>query len=105
MHQPMFDRDLLYPTNNVLEPGSIHVAVLKPDIRGRVPIVITSKTDHNPLDYVETLVDIIQADIFDRTRMNVREQGIFLFRTEDTYTKLVFEDGKQFTKKIDNIDE
>jgi len=104
MRQPMFERYLLYPTGNMLEPGSVHVEVLKPDILGKIPILIVPKTVHNPLDHIDTLIDIIQADIFDRTRINIREQGIFFFKVnENEYIKLTFEGGKQITEKCQSF--
>ena len=104
MPQPMFERYLLYPTDNLLEPGSVYVAVLRPDILGKLPILIVPKTVHDPLDYIDILIDIIQADIFDRTRINIRDQGIFFFYIkENEYIKLTFDDGKQITEKCQNI--
>ncbi len=104
MYQPMFERDLLYPATNLLEPGSVHVSVLKPDIQGRLPIFITPKTMHNPFEYVDILVSIIQADIFDRTRIDIKTQGIFFFRIKDNeYIKLIYQDGKQIVEKSKGI--
>jgi hypothetical protein len=104
MHQPMFERDLLYPTNSLLNPGSVHITVLRPDILGKLPILIVPKTVHNPLDYIDILIDIIQADIFDRTRINIRDQGIFFFKVkEKEYIKLIFEDGERITEKCQDF--
>ena len=104
MHQPMFERDLLYPTENLLEPGSVHVAVLRPDILGKLPILITPKTSHDPLDNIDILIDIIQSDIFDRTRIDIKNQGIFFFKVnENGYIKLTFKDGEQITEKCRSL--
>lgn len=104
MRQPMFERDLLYPTKSLIEPGSVHVSVLNPDILGRLPIMIVPKTVHDPLDYIDILIDIIQTDIFDRTRINIRDQGIFFFKVEENeYIKLIFENGKKITENCRNI--
>ncbi len=105
MYVPIFDRDLLYPTNSQMEPGSVHVAVMKPDNQGKLPVFISSKSSHDPLDFLPTLVGIIQADIFDRTRIDIKERGIFFFiLPNDEYIKLVFKDGKQVTQKVSNIE-
>lgn len=104
MFMPIFDRDLLYPTGNLLDPGSVHVAIMKPDDYGKLPVFITVKSGHNPLDHIETLVAIIQADIFDRTRINIKNQGIFFFaQANDEYTRVVYQDGEQVTEKVMNI--
>ena len=99
MHKPMFERDLLYPTDSLLEPGSVRVAVLNPDVLGKLPILIIPKTSHNPLEYINILIDIIQVDIFNRIRINIKDQGIFFFKVnENEYVKLIYEDGKQVTE-------
>jgi hypothetical protein len=104
MHKPMFERDLLYPTDSLLEPGSVRVAVLNPDVLGKLPILIIPKTSHNPLEYINILIDIIQVDIFNRIRINIKDQGIFFFKVnENEYVKLIYEDGKQVTEKCENF--
>lgn len=103
MFEPMFERDLLYPAARP-ELGSVHISVLKPDIQGKIPILITPKTDHNPLDYTDEIIDILQADIFKRARIDIKNQGIFFFRNEnDEYIKLVFEGGRKVTEKVSSI--
>ena len=95
MNNHMFERDLLYPTNNPLEPGSVHISVLNPDSDGKLPILVTSKSEHDPIDYINDVVDIIQADIFDRIRIEIRELGVFLFeKSDNNHTKVIFENGK-----------
>ena len=100
MYTPIFDRDLLYPTDNHMDPGSVHVAVMKPDNQGKLPVFITPKSNHNPVDYLETLIGIIQADIFDRTRIDIKSQGIFYFTLQNNeIVKLIYQNGKQFIEK------
>jgi len=91
----MFEWDLLYPTNNLLEPGSVRISVQKPDLEGRLPLLISPKTEHNPLDYVEKIVDAIQFGIFNRVRIDIKNHGIFFIKTENSnYIRLVYKDGK-----------
>ncbi|NLK68938.1 MAG: hypothetical protein GX283_07230 [Clostridiaceae bacterium] len=95
MYNHMFERDLLYPTDNPLEPGSVHVSVLSPDIDGRLPVLISSKSEHNPIDYIDDVVEVIQADIFDRIRIDIRDLGVlFIHKSEEEYTKIIYENGK-----------
>jgi hypothetical protein len=105
MYIPIFDRDLLYPTDSQMDPGSVHVAVMKPDNQGKLPVFIAAKSNHDPMDYMRTLVGIIQADIFDRTRIDIKAQGIFFFALPgDEYMKVVYQDGTQVTEKVNNIE-
>lgn len=68
----MYERDLLYPTENVNEPGCIHVEVLNPNTRGKMPVVIESKTSQSPVKYIDAIIRIMQSDIFDRILVNVK---------------------------------
>lgn len=105
MYTPIFDRDLLYPTDSHLAPGSVHVAVMRPDIHGKLPVFISPKSNHNPMDYIHTLIGIIQADIFDRTRIDIKTQGVFFFLlTGDEYMKVSYQDGKQVTENVKHLE-
>lgn len=79
----MFERDLLYPTNKQFEPGSVHVTVYQPEHAGRIPVMIRAITDHNPLDYIPDIIGILQADVFDRIRINIRKIGIIYIMTQN----------------------
>ena len=105
MYTPIFDRDLLYPTDSQKDPGSVHVAVMKPDNQGKLPVFIAAKSNHDPVDYIHTLVGIIQADIFDRTRIDIKTQGVFFFLlTGDEYMKVSYQDGKQVTENVKHLE-
>ncbi|MGI6122840.1 MAG: hypothetical protein ACOYIG_01455 [Acetivibrionales bacterium] len=79
MNKAMFERYILYPTQNPLEPGSAHVTVYPPENSGGLPIVIKAKTNHNPVDYVIEIISILQTDVFDRIRIDIRSKGIIYF--------------------------
>jgi hypothetical protein len=83
MKKAMFERDILYPTQNPLEPGSVQVTVYSPENTGGLPIVIKAKTNHNPVDYVMEIISILQTDIFDRIRIDIRTSGIIYFVPHD----------------------
>jgi hypothetical protein len=100
LKKAMFERDILYPTDKTFEPGSVHVTVYPPENSGGLPVVIASKTSHNALDYVSEIVDILQADIFDRIRIDIRTSGILYFKPDekkDTCYRLQFTDKENFT--------
>ena len=79
MQNPMFERDILYQTQNPLEPGSVRITVYSPEDTGGLTVVVKAKTDHNPIDYLQDIVSILQIDIFDRIRINIKENGVFYF--------------------------
>ena len=79
-NEALFERDMLYPTGNINEPGSIHIQVLSPNQNARIPVVIESKTTHSPLEYLDSIIRIMQTDIFDRIFVDIRKNVILYFK-------------------------
>ena len=103
MSQPMFERDILYPTDSSMEPGSVHICVYAPEVDGRMPIHITAKTEHTLIEYLEPIVSILQSDLFDRTRMDIRKSGVLYLQdlgSEDLIRIQYSETGKSHSEKI-----
>ena len=69
----LFERDILYPTDNSNNPGSIHIQIFDPDTNNKIPVIIEAKTDHSPLKYIDSIVRIMQSDIFDRIFIDIRK--------------------------------
>ncbi len=95
----LYSRDLLYMTEKVNEPGSVHVEVLQPTAEGKMPVLIEGKTSHSPLVYIDTILRIMQTDIFDRIHINVKENlNIYIINKDKlikeyadySYIKIVF---------------
>ncbi len=82
--QPMFQRDLLYPTESIVEPGSVHVNIYNPNSQGKMPVEIESKTNHSPIQYLDVILRIMQSEIFDRILLNVKANTtIYIKSTEE----------------------
>ncbi len=99
LKKAMFERDILYPTEKPFEPGSVHVTVYPPENSGGIPVVIASKTSHNALDYVSEILGILQADVFDRIRIDIKASGILYFKPHDkksTFYRLRFTDKENY---------
>lgn len=96
----LFERDILYPTGNINEPGSIHIQVLNPNKNARIPVVIESKTSHSPHEYLDSIVRIIQTDIFDRIFVDIRKNVILYFKVGKEQLKE--NNGKPFIKVVHN---
>ena len=105
MRQSMFERDLLYPTEKQFEPGSVHITVFQPEESGGIPILIEAKTFHNPLDYISDIIGLLQADVFDRIRIDIRKSGILFFKSdENRYFKVKYLDKGVFqTEPIESF--
>ena len=69
----LFSRDLLYPTENLFEPGCVHIEILNPDKKARIPLLIESKSGHSPIKYLDAIVNLIQTDIFDRILIDIKK--------------------------------
>jgi hypothetical protein len=69
----LFERDILYPTDNGIEPGSIHIQVFGPDKFNKIPVVIEGKSSHSPIKYIDSIIRIIQSDIFDRIFIDIKK--------------------------------
>lgn len=78
----LLERDMLYPTSNSIEPGSIHIQVFSPDKEARIPVVVESKSGHSPLKNLDTIVRIMQSDIFDRIFINVKKSVDIYMKNE-----------------------
>lgn len=107
MSQPMFERDLLYPTDVPYEPGSVHIRVFAPESDGRMPVHVEAKTEHNPLHHLDEIVNIMQSDIFDRIRMDIRKSGTIYLHPrvgEDVVCVRYAENGRNRTEKIVRLD-
>lgn len=79
----LLERDMLYPTGNSNEPGSIHIQVYPPDTNARIPVLLESKSGHSPIENIDTIVRIMQSDIFDRIFIDVRKNVDIYIRKID----------------------
>lgn len=107
MKKAMFERDILYPTQKTSEPGSVHVTVYPPKNSGGIPVVIEAKTVHNPSDYIPEIVEILQVDVFDRIRIDVKKCGILLFKAEQNapYYRVSFSEKDKYSiEEIEEVD-
>ena len=98
----LFERDMLYPTDNENEPGSIHLQIMSPD-NTRIPLFIEARSSHSPLKYIDTVINLLQSDIFDRIFINIKKiVDIYIKINPETdneysgysHVKVYFSDGK-----------
>jgi hypothetical protein len=68
----LYERDFLYPTNNRLEPGSVRIKVLSPNKRTKIPIIIEKRSEHDPSEFFDSILKIMQSEIFDRIRIDLK---------------------------------
>ena len=88
----LFEKDFLYPTSNNHEPGSVHIQIFHPNKDARIPLIIESKTTHSPVKDIDTIIRIMQSDIFDRIFIDIK-------KNVDIYIKVNTELSKEFGDK------
>jgi hypothetical protein len=98
----VYERDLLYPTDNVNDPGCIHIEVLSPNKNGKMPVLIESKTTHSPVKYINAIIRIMQMDIFDRIHIEVKDSAKLFIKANDELKKDF--QNKKYIKVIVNND-
>ena len=106
MKAPLFEKDILYRAGTKTELGSIHVSIYPPEKSGSIPLIVEQNSDHDPLKYIEDIIELIQSDKFDRLKIEIKSQSIIYFKKkqEAGYYSLKFDnDGRSFTEKSETI--
>lgn len=80
----LYERDMLYPTDNSIEPGSIHIQICGPDNNAKIPVIIEGKTSHSPLAHIDSIIRIMQSDIFDRIFINIRKNADIYIKVNES---------------------
>ncbi len=111
----VYERDLLYPADNILEPGSIHIEMLSPNKKGYIPVLIESKTNHSLEENIDSIIRTIQTDVFDRINVDIRKNVSLYIKlgpeTKKKYGNKAYaaicceRDGKFDFKGVDEIED
>ena len=92
----VYERDLLYPSETLYEPGCINVKMYSPTKEGKIPVVINSRTNHSPVKNIDAILKIMQIDILDRINVNINK-NIELYIVSNDSVKEV-SNGKDYIK-------
>jgi hypothetical protein len=82
----LFEKDMLYPTDSSIEPGCIHIQVLSPNNDAKIPVIIEDKSNHSPLKYIDSILRLMQTDIFDRILVDIKK-SVEIFIKSDQQAK------------------
>ena len=104
--------DFLYDSGEAANPGSIHINVLHPNKRAKLPIVIEERSKHNPLSNLHNIIDIISSELFSRVNIDVKKDVvIYLKNSEKTmgdyrtpYIKVYYETDELLLKGVEIIE-
>lgn len=105
----LFEKDMLYPTDNSIEPGCIHIKVLSPDNKNKLPVMIEDKSNHSPLKYIDSIVRLMQTDIFDRILVDVKKSVDIYIKSDaeasepgkTSYCKVFLSDDKIMKETVE----
>lgn len=105
----LFEKDMLYPTDNSIEPGCIHIRILSPDNRSRLPVLIQAKSSHSPIRYIDSIIRLMQTDIFDRIFVDIRKNvELYIKKGQpgvdsggNTCIKVYYKDGELVEEEVE----
>ncbi len=100
----LFEKDMLYPTDNSIEPGCIHIRVISPDNRNKLPVLIEDKSGHSPLKYIDSIIRLMQTDIFDRILVDIKKNVDLYIKadnSESAYHKVLMAGDKITTELVE----
>jgi hypothetical protein len=100
----LFERDLLYPTENLNEPGSVHIKVFSPNSNATIPVLVEGKSNHAPLKYIDVIANIMQIDIFDRIQINVRKSLVIYIPADGHFTKVQYVNDSYVSTETDAVE-
>ena len=98
----VFEKTLMYSAIDRNVPGSFLVRVLEPRVDGRIPVVIDHLTTHSPLENIQSIVHVLQGEIFQRINIDVRRSVDIYIRANTEmqrqlkaeYVQVVFASGR-----------
>ncbi|WP_010252508.1 hypothetical protein [Acetivibrio cellulolyticus] len=108
----VYERDLLYPIDNENELGAIHLEVYGVGKNGKIQVVIENKSRYLLVKYIDSIINIMQSDVFNRLDVNVLHGvDINILADEEMkklygnrkYIKVVINDGNKSFEAIDEI--
>jgi len=112
MSSLLFERDLLYPTDNIIDPGILHVKIMSPD-NSKMPVIVEPKSNHSSVENIDAVLDVLQKDIFDRINIRVYDNTsvYILLNSSDKakygdvkYLNVVFKGVHEFSLEPANDD-
>lgn len=87
----LYERDLLFSTNNELEIGVISVKLLSSKSQNKIVTTVYEKSDHNMFDYSENILKSLNAEMFSRIKVNILKNVDIIFINKQCAKRIVFE--------------
>lgn len=99
-NKTVYERDLLYPIDNDYELGAMHLQVLGMGKNGKIQVVIEKRSQHLPVKYMDSIINTLQNDVFNRLDVKVSEGVDINFLADEELNKLYGD--KKYIKVVMN---
>ena len=93
----LYRREILFSTNDQAEIGVVKVKLLGIKKNNKVIVVIEPKSEHNPLEYVESLLRTLEIEMFSRLNIKITENVDAIFISDNKGVRVIFEDKNSIT--------
>lgn len=87
----LFERELLYGIDNPLEFGVAIVKILGVEEDNKILTIVEQKSDHDPKDYVESLLKSLNTEVFKRINVKINENVDIIIVTGEKITRVIFD--------------
>lgn len=108
----VYERDLLYSVGSENDLGVVHLEVMGMGKSGKVQVIIENKSKHSAVEHIDTIIDIMQKDVFDRLDVNVTKNVDINIKISEEdkknydnkkYLKITFNNGEKHFEGVDEI--
>ena len=112
MREVAYTVDLLFETGERNAPGSLHVKVMSPTTENRLSVVIEAGNDISIQENIQSMMAVLQKDIFNRIKADVNKDLNVYFILSDgqmnefdgnRYIKMQYDDNGYQFDKVDEI--
>jgi len=111
MPEVAYNVDLLFPTKDNEQPGTMHVKVMSPRAKTRLTIVIEVDQHAPIMENITSIISYMQKDIFNRINTDAKsETTIFLDAKSHQdefpdceYVRLIYDGSEYGYEKVEEI--
>ena len=88
----VYQRELLFATNDPNEVGVVRVKLYSAKKNKKIVAVIEAKSEHNPKDFMKSILESIQIEMFKRINVKISENVDVIIAYSNEYSKIIFDE-------------
>jgi len=85
----VYERELLFSTNDPNEIGVVRVRLYSTKRNKKIVAVVESKSEHNPKEYIESILQSMEIEMFKRINVKISENVDVIVRYDNEYFKVI----------------